>query len=459
MKKIFLLLVFIALGGIDLAAQTLTPKSQFVLNLDYARFRNDDKTGYLEVYYGFYPNSLTYNLSAGAYQAGVKLSTRLRNSFTDALAVQHHTMLPLAVTDTSGASFRYPFTTQTGFAVPFGEYTLEVVATDSLNSTRRDSINLPISLQSFAEALSVSDLELCSRVQASNQKDTPFYKNSLEVVPNPSLVFGVATHPMLFNYAELYHLDPAITYTAKYQVVASDGNVVKESSRPRKYGMTHGVEAGSMNVTAIVPGKYSFRLLLVDQDAREVVRTEKIFFVYNPHLQAPAAAASGGAVPFDAAQLAGLSGAELTAEFQQARYLATSDEAKMFAQLESDVGKREFLTRFWAEMEAGRSERPPMKRTEYLRRIAHANQNYKVQIKEGWRTDRGRVYILYGEPDQITREAGGAGAKPYQTWSYFNIEKGVEFVFIDRLGNSDYQLVHSTKRGELQDEGWERFLQ
>jgi hypothetical protein len=94
-----------------------------------------------------------------------------------------------------------------------------------------------------------------------------------------------------------------------------------------------------------------------------------------------------------------------------------------------------------------------------LRRVAHANQNYKVQNKEGWRTDRGRVYILYGEPDQITREPGAAGSKPYQTWSYFNIEKGVEFVFVDRLGNSDYQLVHSTKRGELQDEDWERFLQ
>jgi GWxTD domain-containing protein len=459
MKKIFLLFALIALGGIELAAQTLTPKSQFVLNLDYARFRNDDKTGYLEVYYGFYPNSLTYNLSAGAYHAGVKLSTMIRNQATNTPAIQQNVTLPLAIADTSSASFRYPFTTQTGFAVPFGEYTLEVVAVDSLDSARRDSINLPIGLQPFAEGLSVSDLELCSRVQASNKKDDPFYKNSLEVVPNPSLVFGVATHPMLFNYAELYHLDPAATYTAKYQVVASDGKIVKESSRPRKYGMNHGVEAGSINVTAVMPGKYSFRLLLLDQSAREVVRAEKTFFVFNPHLQAQAAAASGGAVPFDAAQLAGLSGAELDLEFQQARYLATSDEAKMFAQLESDIGKREFLTKFWAEIEAGRSERPPMKRTEYLRRIAHANQNYKALLKDGWRTDRGRVYILYGEPDQITRVPGEAGSRPYQTWSYFNIEKGVEFVFVDRLGNSDYQLVHSTKRGELQDEGWERFLQ
>jgi hypothetical protein len=50
-------------------------------------------------------------------------------------------------------------------------------------------------------------------------------------------------------------------------------------------------------------------------------------------------------------------------------------------------------------------------------------------------------------------------AKPYQTWYYYGLEKGVEFIFVDRLGNGDYQLVHSTKRGELQDENWQSYLQ
>jgi hypothetical protein len=79
--------------------------------------------------------------------------------------------------------------------------------------------------------------------------------------------------------------------------------------------------------------------------------------------------------------------------------------------------------------------------------------------KEGWRTDRGRVYLLYGEPDHVLRVPSECNSKPYQTWYYYGIEKGVEFVFVDRLGNGDYQLVHSTKRGELQDETWQRYLQ
>jgi len=457
MKKFFWVLALAIPGGMALWAQELTPKSNFVLNLDYARFRNKAESGYLEVYYGFYPNLLTYRLSGGAYQAGVKLTTRVRHSATKTLALERRALLPLAITDTSGAGYKFPFVSQAGYEVPQGEYTLEVVAVDSLNSARRDSLSLPLKIQSYPEALSMSDVELCSNVKNSSRKDDPFFKNSLEVIPNAALVFGVATHPMLFNYAELYHLDPAATYTAKSLIVGSDNKIVKETSRSRKYGMTNGVEAGMMNVTAIMPGKYSFRLILFDDNARELARSEKAFFVYNPHLQTSAAGLA--AVPFAVTQLAGFSNAELNQEFQQAQYLATKDEIKMFSQLTSDTGKREFLAGFWSQIELGRQEQAPIKRVEYFRRVALVNQNYSTLGKDGWRTDRGRVYILYGEPDQIVRVPGEAGSKPHQVWHYYSIERGVEFVFVDRLGNADYQLVHSTKRGELQDESWQDFLQ
>lgn len=459
MKKLLLLLACAMSGGVDLTAQSLTPKSALVLNLDYARFRYDDQKNYLEVYYSLYPSLLTYRLSAGTHHAGVKLITRVRQSATRALLVERQALLPLAITDTSSSAFRFPFTTQAGYIVPFGDYTLEVVAVDSLNPVRRDSVNLPIKTQSYPEKLAMSDVELCSRVQMSAKKDDPFFKNSLEVVPNPSLVFGVATHPVVFNYAELYNLDPAATYLTKSRIISDDGQIIKETSRSRKYGMKDGVEAGQVMVTSIASGKYTFRLMLLNAAGQEVARAEKTFYIYNPHLPPQAQTVSSAAGSFNIAQLAGLSEEELSREFQQAQYLATKDDIKFFAQLTSKTGKQEFLAGFWSDIEAGHSERAQLKRTEYLRRVAQANSNFTVMNKEGWRTDRGRVYVLYGEPDQIQRNPGEAGAKPYQTWNYYGIEKGVEFVFVDRNGTGDYQLVHSTKRGELQDDTWQKFLQ
>jgi hypothetical protein len=66
--------------------------------------------------------------------------------------------------------------------------------------------------------------------------------------------------------------------------------------------------------------------------------------------------------------------------------------------------------------------------------------------------------IIYGEPDQVDRVPSESESKPYQIWYYNRFEGGVQFVFVDRFGNGDYQLVHSTKRGEFRDDAWERFL-
>jgi hypothetical protein len=87
-----------------------------------------------------------------------------------------------------------------------------------------------------------------------------------------------------------------------------------------------------------------------------------------------------------------------------------------------------------------------------------ANQRYKTYSKEGWRTDQGRVYVLYGEPDDVQRFANSSDNKPYEIWNYPQLEGGVEFVFIDINGFNEYVLVHSTKRDEIKDDSWEQLL-
>ncbi|UCH65583.1 MAG: GWxTD domain-containing protein, partial [Ignavibacterium sp.] len=67
-----------------------------------------------------------------------------------------------------------------------------------------------------------------------------------------------------------------------------------------------------------------------------------------------------------------------------------------------------------------------------------------------------RVYLIYGEPSEIDRYPNQTDSRPYEIWSYQDIEGGVIFIFADLTGFSDYLLIHSTKRGELRDDSWER---
>ena len=454
MKRIigfaFLLTLGVSLG----LAQKPAQRQNFVLNLDYSKFRNNDSSGYLEIYYGFYPSLITYGIRDGHRMGVLKVNTRVVDPKTGMFLVNILSTVLMPAPDSSQIQNRTVSISQAGHTLPFGEYRLDVFVADSNAPMRRDSIALPVSIKSYGSGAAMSDLELCSSLRNSSQKNDLYYKNSLEVIPNPTLVFGAASHPMMFHYCEVYNLDTAQTYVVKTQIVGQDGKLAKEASKARHFGVKNAVEAGMTNVASLPSGKYRLRLVVVDEKGTTSTQTEKTFYAYNPHIQTATLAASS----IKASELAGMTAAELADEFNKGQYLATDQEIKTFAQITSEEGRREFLAKFWSEVEAGRAGHAGILRTVYLQRIMNADQRYHALGRAGWRTDRGRVLTLYAEPDEIERFPSSQDSKPYETWHYYSIENGVDFIFVDRSGFGDYTLVNSTKRGELQDSDWQRFL-
>jgi hypothetical protein len=74
---------------------------------------------------------------------------------------------------------------------------------------------------------------------------------------------------------------------------------------------------------------------------------------------------------------------------------------------------------------------------EYYYRVHVANQRFSGH-REGWRSDRGMIYILYGEPDAVEEYNFEINSKPYMIWLYYSVNR--RFVFIDNTGFGDYQL-------------------
>ena len=90
--------------------------------------------------------------------------------------------------------------------------------------------------------------------------------------------------------------------------------------------------------------------------------------------------------------------------------------------------------------------------------MQHANQQYKGNFREGWRTDRGRVLLIYGRPDEIERFPFSNQNRSYEVWHFYQVQGGVDFIFVDKREMGDYELVHSTARGELYDPEWTRWI-
>ncbi len=131
-------------------------------------------------------------------------------------------------------------------------------------------------------------------------------------------------------------------------------------------------------------------------------------------------------------------------------------EIEKYETLTNENAKRKYLTEFWKARDEDPSDDMNHYLKDYLRRIKESNLKYKALSKEGWKTDRGRVYLVYGSPSEIDRYPNQTESRPYEIWYYHDIEGGVQFNFGDISGFSDYVLLHSTKRGELRDDNWQR---
>jgi len=449
-------LFFLSFVGLNFTIQSQTNPAvqRFVLNADYNRFWQNDSTMYVEISTAVYPSLVVLHQDSMGYHGKVELNINIQNKSDGTFVYTNRFNMPIHLADSAALAKTRSIVNTTIYALGVGEYNVAISSCDVFNRSRKDSSIFSVTVQKRPDTTALSDIELCSNItESSDQKDS-FYKNTYRVIPNPSCVFGSTTFPLVFTYMEFYNLNTKMTYSIKAQIVDSKGEVKKYRTHPHRFSIPHVVDVTTLNCTSISSGRYTYEVILSDTLGHEIAKSRRPIFLYNPNVQSTQATA----LSERSAEFSILSSDECVDEFRKAKYISQSDDIKAFDKITTTEGRREFLEKFWTTVEKGEAGRSNLTRTIYLQRVLTANQRYKTFAKEGWRTDQGRVYILYGEPDETQRFPNSGDSKPYEIWNYNQIEGGVEFVYIDLTGFNEYTLVHSTKRGELQDASWEQLL-
>lgn len=123
---------------------------------------------------------------------------------------------------------------------------------------------------------------------------------------------------------------------------------------------------------------------------------------------------------------------------KQTVYISSAEEERRL--LNAKVAERESLwTEFWESKDPTPEDGVNEFMMEYFERIDFANRNFsRGSLFEGWRTDRGKVYIILGPPDYIVDEPFNASGDAYQIWYYY--EKGYNLIFVQRYITGDYDL-------------------
>jgi GWxTD domain-containing protein len=129
---------------------------------------------------------------------------------------------------------------------------------------------------------------------------------------------------------------------------------------------------------------------------------------------------------------------DLDVAINQVRYIAREGELDELEEAKTPEEKQAAFLAFWKRRDPNPNTARNERMEEYYRRVAYANKEFSHYI-EGWRTDMGMVYIMFGPPNDVSRHPFEVDTKPYEVWRYYKIS--YDFVFVDQSGFGDYRLL------------------
>lgn len=449
--KTQIILIFILLSNL-----IVRPGNKFNFDYDYCIFRNDDSRLFMEFYYSFYQDQLKFLRVNNGYEADGLLDLSIINTKAGDIIIRKSFKVPVVVKDTSGYSKNSKLTGQLNIVLDSGSYKFVMHASDFNEPNDSIGIEENFTFNRFDEnKVTSSSLQVASNITKSSDTKSVFYKNTLEVTPNPVRLFGQNLND-LYYYIEFYNLkNDLLSHTYSIYSKISDLNDALLKSDKRSFTVKHEskVEYGNFNVSDLKTGIYRLSVQLLNDKDSSIVERQKKFVIYNTDTSDASKQQRDDL--YSQSDYVHYTEEQVQKEFDESSYIMSDSFRNRFNGLDNLDLKRRLLYEFWKNQKTNPYSHRNETKEEYFKRVKYANDNFKSEYREGWKTDRGRVYIVYGNPDDVDRHPFEPNQRAYEVWNYNSIEGGVEFDFIDiSSGFADYILVNSTKINELRDDNW-----
>jgi GWxTD domain-containing protein len=132
-----------------------------------------------------------------------------------------------------------------------------------------------------------------------------------------------------------------------------------------------------------------------------------------------------------------LGGLDLDDAISQLAYIATGNAYDSLLQATTKQEKRRAIMDFWEKTNWYQNQRTTRPMEIFYRRVQYANEHFR-EMGQGWRSDRGKVYIMLGAPTQIEKYSYDTGNRPYEVWRYYDLNQ--QYYFTDQFMMGDYRL-------------------
>lgn len=427
------------------------------IQIDFSQFRGDQDRSILEIYYSIPRNAITHYETENGIEGEYNFQCRIlyKDEIVSNLSWKGQD---------AASSLIDIIPTQTIIDYHLlllkpNEYKIEI---DFLSGDMK-IINLTsqtIKIENFEDnQLKFNDIQFCSLIERMDTSNR-FSKNGYQLTVNPSSIFGTQWST-LYYYSEIYNLnilDEKLdsTYSVITMIKNQDGKVIEELPEKRKVRLgTSLVNVGEIFVGYLKSGAYDLEIKVIDNSNNASNIVVKRFYIYRPADFLASSSNSENENNILTSAFIGFGEEELDREFKFVKYIATSEEKDSYEKLNLE-GKRKFMVNFWMDRNQKNRDFDQDFRRVYFDRMDFANRRYSTSGKKGWQTNPGRIILVYGIPDELDKFTSQATMNQYEIWQYYNVQGGVQFVFVDDRGYGDLRLVHSTAVNEIQDYDWQR---
>jgi GWxTD domain-containing protein len=343
-----------------------------------------------------------------------------------------------------------------------GDYDLEIKIKDINRADNIFEKIIPVRLNYVNEKVQISDIQLIDTYVASDLKNTVSVKNGYYLEQHTTDLYEIFMKELTF-YIEVYDTDKYINadYVVKYYVDKKGKNEGEPLLMRYKRMQPQSTNAMilTLNIADLPTGDYTLYFEVKNRKNELIIGKSIEFKRANPFL----------GVTLEAYQQTPVIGSFVEEMMsKQVTYCLKTIAVNINQNLVRDLNeliksdlffdKKRFLYTYWLTKD---HNTPEVTFFEYMKKVDEANKRYNGTVGHGFQSDRGNIFLRFGEPNEIIREVSDNVAPPYEIWRYNSLEhqQDVKFVFYDPdLAGNNFILLHSTKRGEVNNPQWKRQL-
>lgn len=422
--------------------------------IDTKQFYAPGIGNYLEVYMQFVSYSVLYKNEGNGLRSKVLISVEIADTTQTVFSDRYVLESPEAID-----SIQDDFYEVLRIQLNPGKYTMKLNLLDVNKEGSEISGNLPITIEDFSKNTKISDIIVAEFAYPSDEQ-TNFDKSGYHIIPMLSSFYATDSKNLPI-YLELYGTEGIMdsTFLLSYRMINT-----KDATEMQGYSKTFSYKKGpvipvfeSINIEDLSTGNYQLEVR-VSRSSNEILAVQtydfersnennSMFTMENLQLD-PAFQAS---IPTDSVLyfLESLIPISKPAEIKNIIETLKSKNVE---------NARKHLQGYWVITSPTNSYESWLK---YKAQVIFVQDIYGNNFQEGFETDRGRVYLKYGAPNQVNARESSPSEYPYEIWSYnkIGIYSNKRFIFYNPdLVNNAYRLLHSDMLGELKNPAWPQIL-